>query len=271
VRLITWNINSVRLRIDLVARLVNEHQPDVLCLQEIKCVAEQFPIEAVQALGFEHVLIEGQKGYHGVATLSRRRLEPLPKLDLNGSGEARYLGCLVHAKRKRMPVLALHNVYVPAGGDIADRTLNPKFGQKLDFLTGLSAWSHALATAIPVPSILVGDLNVAPLEHDVWSHKQLLNVVSHTPIEVEHFARFQAAHQWHDTMRAQIPADQKLYTWWSYRNTDWRVANRGRRLDHILTSPQLADAAKAMTILTDARDWERTSDHVPVIMDFDVS
>jgi exodeoxyribonuclease III len=274
VRLITWNINSVRLRLPLLERLVAETTPDIICLQEIKCTPDLFPLDAVKALGFKYVLIQGQKGYHGVATLSRKPLEALPVTDLNGTGEARYVGCQVRTggrgRMARCPLFALHNIYVPAGGDIPDRTLNVKFGQKLDFYSGLTAWSATLAGTLAVPSILVGDLNVAPLEHDVWSHKQLLKVVSHTPIEVEHFDRFTAAHGWHDAMRAHIPAEQKLYTWWSYRAADWRLSNRGRRLDHVLTSPQLAGAVRRISVLAEVRGWDRASDHVPVIADLEL-
>ncbi len=267
-RLLTWNINSVRLRIDLLERLVREQRPDVVCLQEIKCMADQFPIDAVRALGFKHVLVNGQKGYHGVATLSRFPLELLPSADFNGTGDARYLGCIVKAGRSGSKRLALHNVYAPAGGDIADVTVNPKFAQKLRFYGGMTDWSSSLA--LPEPSVLVGDLNIAPSEHDVWSHKQLLSVVSHTPIEVEHFARFVAAHGWHDAVRASIPADHKLFTWWSYRSADWRANNRGRRLDHVLTSPSLVGAARKVDVTTGTRDWERPSDHVPVSIDLEL-
>ena len=90
-------------------------------------------------------------------------------------------------------------------------------------------------------AILVGDLNIAPLEHDVWSHKALLSVVSHTPIEVEKLDRAQAAGPWVDALRKFVPADQKLYTWWSYRSPDWAAADKGRRLDHVWVSPALGD------------------------------
>ena len=95
-------------------------------------------------------------------------------------------------------------------------------------------------------SILVGDLNIAPLETDVWSHKQLLRVVSHTPVETEGLERARAAGGWVDLMRHFVPPEEKLYTWWSYRSPDWTVNDRGRRLDHIWVTPDLAGEAKAM-------------------------
>ena len=107
----------------------------------------------------------------------------------------------------------------------------------------MEAWFAGLRGKRGNRMILVGDLNVAPLETDVWSHKQLLKVVSHTPAEVERFLRVQAAHDWVDVMRRHVPAEEKLFTWWSYRNRDWRASNRGRRLDHIWTTPALDGAA----------------------------
>jgi exodeoxyribonuclease-3 len=118
--------------------------------------------------------------------------------------------------------------------------------------------------------IAVGDLNVAPLEHDVWSHKQLLKIVSHTPVEVDLFGRMQASLDWIDVPRRFVSSDEKLYSWWSYRNNDWRVSNRGRRLDHILATPALSGAIKSHRIDADTRDWDKASDHVPVLATFEV-
>jgi exodeoxyribonuclease-3 len=160
----------------------------------------------------------------------------------------------------------LHDFYVPAGGDIPDTALNPKFKHKLDFVQEATNW---FAARQPHRCILVGDLNIAPLEHDVWSHKQLLAVVSHTPVEVAHMQAWLAS-GFVDAMRHFVPADQKLYTWWSYRNRDWKVANRGRRLDHIWVTPDLVASLRDMTILVEARDWERGSDHVPVCVELEV-
>ena len=139
--------------------------------------------------------------------------------------------------------------------------MNVKFAHKLDFVAEATAWFTAHP---PRRAVLVGDLNIAPLEQDVWSHKQLLDVVSHTPVEVAAMERWMAT-GWVDAMRAFVPFDQKLYTWWSYRNRDWRASNRGRRLDHVWASPDVA--LRSMQVLTEARDWERTSDHVPVCVD----
>ena len=267
-RLATWNINSVRLRLELVTRFVKAYRPDVLCLQEIKCVEGKFPELALRALGFPHIAVAGQKGYHGVATLSRLPFTLEERRDICERGHARHLSVALDGVSGQAKPPVLHNVYVPAGGDLPDPALNPKFRHKLDFLEAMEAWFGAVRGKAKNRMIMVGDLNVAPLPTDVWSHKQLLKVVSHTPAEVERLERVRASHDWVDVMRRHVPAEEKLFTWWSYRNRDWRASNRGRRLDHIWTTPALDGAAVSMTVLDETRDWQRTSDHVPVIADF---
>ncbi|QWC56665.1 exodeoxyribonuclease III [Erythrobacter sp. 3-20A1M] len=257
----TWNINSVRLRLPLVERFLTEQSPDVLCLQEIKCQEHQFPHEAFRRLGYHHIAINGQKGYHGVATVSRIPFRDFSKHDWQDNGEARHIGVELLGEGKGMIV---ENVYVPAGGDIPNRELNLKFGQKLDFLGRMTRW----ADAIDRPTLIVGDFNVAPLESDVWSRKQLLKVVSHTPIEVETLQRFMDAHGWVDIGREHIRAPDRYYSWWSYRAKDWKTGDRGRRLDHMWASPDLAKQATAHRVLEDARDWEKPSDHVPLTTEF---
>jgi exodeoxyribonuclease-3 len=118
--------------------------------------------------------------------------------------------------------------------------------------------------------MLHGDLNVAPLEHDVWSHKQMLRWWSHTPLECEKLTAVQRAGNWADTMRRLVPEPTKTYTWWSYRAADWAAADRGRRLDHIWTSPALADRVAGITIAKTYRGAARPSDHVPVTATIEV-
>ena len=127
-------------------------------------------------------------------------------------------------------------------------------------------WFHAEA---PQKSILVGDLNIAPREDDVWDHKKLLKVVSHTPIEVDHMAETQAAGNWVDIIRQDIP-DGRLYSWWSYRARDWDSADKGRRLDHIWATGDISAAAHSSRILRPVRGWEQPSDHAPVFASFDL-
>lgn len=265
-RIASWNINSVRLRLALVERVLAEHAPDVMCLQEIKCDSDQFPREALAALGYEHAIVHGQAGYHGVATVSRLPLTEVGRQDFNASGQARHIGARVKVTGKSSGPI-IDNFYVPSGGDEPDPEANPKFAQKLTFLEAMAEWSGGLAAG---PRIAVGDFNVAPLENDVWSHKQMLGVVSHTPGEVDRLARARQAGGWTDVKRNFVPESEKLYTWWSYRAKDWRASNRGRRLDHIWARGGLAAKATAMRVLDEARGWSQPSDHVPVFADFDL-
>jgi exodeoxyribonuclease-3 len=269
-RLATWNINSVRRRLDLVERFVRTYRPDVLCLQEIKCEEAQFPELPLRALGFPHIAVSGQKGYHGVATLSRLPFKLAERRDICGRGHARHLSVALEVAAPSQKPVVLHNLYVPSGGDVPDPALNDKFQHKLDFLEAMTAWFGAHRTRTKNRMILIGDLNVAPLPTDVWSHKQLLKVVSHTPPETERLEAVRASHDWIDVMRRHVSPEEKLFTWWSYRNRDWRMSNRGRRLDHIWTTPALDGTAVSMTVVDEARDWPRTSDHVPVIADFEI-
>lgn len=258
--LATWNINSVRLREALVCRLLQDESPDVLCLQEIKSPVEKVPLEGFAALGYRYVVARGQKGYNGVAILSKLPLEDAGGSDFAGLGHAR------HVAARLENGVTIHNFYVPAGGDIPDRMQNVKFGQKLDFLTHMRDWAHE---SRPQKSVLVGDLNIAPREDDVWNHKALLKIVSHTPVEVEHLAQSQEAGNWVDITRQDIP-DGRLYSWWSYRSPDWDAADKGRRLDHIWATPDISSSAHGSRILRPVRGWDQPSDHVPVFASFDL-
>jgi len=254
----SWNINSVRFRIGIVEAFLREEAPDVLCLQETKVIDGDFPHAPFRALGYDHIIVHGQRMHHGVAIVSRVPLAEDDRLDWQANGEARHVGV------RLANGLRLENVYVPAGGDVPDREVNPKFGQKLDFLERMTRWSETL----DVPTVLTGDFNVAPLESDVWSHKALLDVVSHTPIEVDALARLQAAHGWVDLGRRFHPAPGRLHTWWSYRAKDWAASDRGRRLDHMWASPSVAEKAVAHRVCEGCRSWLKPSDHVPIVTEF---
>jgi len=258
--LATWNINSVRLREGLVARLMEDEAPDILCLQECKSPVDKIPLERFRELGYGHMVARGQKGYNGVAILSKLPIEDAGDKDFAALGHAR------HVAGRLENGVTIHNFYVPAGGDVPDREKNEKFGQKLDYLTEMRDWFR---DSRPEKAILVGDLNIAPREDDVWSHKQLLKIVSHTPVEVEHLGNAMEAGGWHDVTRADIPEGQ-LYSWWSYRARDWDAADKGRRLDHVWASGDIRAAAHGSRILRDARGWEKPSDHAPVFAHFDL-
>ncbi len=258
--LATWNINSVRLRETLVAQLMQDEAPDVLCLQECKSPLDKIPVATFQALGYTHMIGRGQKGYNGVAILSKLPITETGAADHAGLGHAR------HVAGRLDNGVTIHNFYVPAGGDLPDRAVNAKFGQKLDYLTDMRDAFHGDR---PSRAILVGDLNIAPRPDDVWDHKKLLKIVSHTPVEVAHLAEVQEAGDWIDVTRADIPQGN-LFSWWSYRAPDWETADRGRRLDHIWATRDIASAAHGSRILRHVRGWTQPSDHVPVFATFDL-
>ena len=258
-KIATWNINSVRLRLGGLQQLSETADPDVICLQEIKVANELFPGDAIRDLGYEHQAVHGQAGYHGVAILSKQPIETSEKIHWCGKDDSR------HLRVKLVEGVEIHNLYVPAGGDVPDREVNEKFGHKLDFLAELTDWFKSGA-AKSGQSILLGDLNIAPLETDVWSHKQLSKVVSHTPVEVEALDGLQESAGWIDAVRTVIPPSERLYSWWSYRARDWSASNRGRRLDHVWVTPDLAGHITKAEVLRGARGWKQPSDHVPVIV-----
>lgn len=258
VKIASWNINSVRFRLDIVERFLREAAPDVLCLQETKVIDTDFPVAAFTAAGYPHVLLHGQRMHHGVAIVARVPVDADDRLDWQANREARHIGV-------RLPNgVRLENVYVPAGGDVPDRAVNPKFGQKLDFLERMTRWSEALTT----PTLLVGDLNIAPLPADVWSHKQLLNTVSHTAVEIDALDRLRASNSWVDLGRHFHPAPARLHTWWSYRAKEWALSDRGRRLDHQWATADVAATAVAHHVFEGSRAWLKPSDHVPIMTEF---
>jgi exodeoxyribonuclease III len=259
-RIATWNINSVRLRTPLLERLVREKNIDVLCLQETKVIDADFPTDALQKIGFRHQHYKGMKSYNGVAILSRLPFAKTGSQSWCGKEDCR------HISVQFQNGLEVHNFYVPAGGDIPDASANPKFAHKLSFCEEAAAFSKKQHGA--PQRLLVGDLNIAPHEQDVWSHRQLMDVVSHTPIEIEKLVAWKKAGQWIDIAREFHGMDEKLYSWWSYRAGDWEKSNRGRRLDHIWSSPDLMPHLSHFTLLREARGWgDKPSDHVPVIVD----
>jgi exodeoxyribonuclease III len=262
-KITTWNANSVRLREAALRRIVDEIDPDVLCLQETKVEDGKFPHELVGDLGFAHRFVHGQKGYHGVAVLAKLPLDNCLTHKWCANGDSRHAICTLPGG------IELHNLYIPAGGDVPDPALNPKFRHKLQMLDELSEWFASIRDE-GRRAVLLGDLNIAPLETDVWSHKQLLKVVSHTLVEVEKLERLQASHGWVDAVRQIIPPKQKLFTWWSYRSRDWNASDRGRRLDHIWLTPALAPALRGAAVMRAARGWEQPSDHVPVTVELQI-
>ena len=263
--LATWNINSVRLRLPLVLRFLKAHPVDVLCLQEIKCLNEQFPAKKLARAGYPHVAVHGQKGYHGVAIVSRHPLTDISSRVFCEIADSRHVSATLDFGRGPLTV---HSIYIPAGGDIPDPEVNPKFRHKLNFLKELKDWFGD--PLFRERQLICGDFNVAPHPDDVWSHRQLLKVVSHTPVETEALDELLTAnHGWTDLVRKHKPYGEKLSSWWSYRALDWQTSNRGRRLDHIWSTADIAAHSTAAEIITPARGWgQKPSDHVPVIAHF---
>lgn len=257
-RIVSWNINSVRLRLPLLLQLISHVSPDVLCLQETKTPDEHFPLTALQKAGYPHIHMRGEKGYNGVAILSKLPVAASDKREFGGNGQTRHISVTLENG------LEIHNFYIPAGGDDPDTAINPKFAHKLQFVDDMTEWSKQQPKNRQ--QIILGDFNIAPLEHDVWSSKQLRNVVSHTDIEREKLEQLKQAGGWVDSHREFTPEDEKLYSWWSYRARDWEASDRGRRLDHIWVSPKLKPSLHSTDILKAARGWEKPSDHAPILL-----
>jgi exodeoxyribonuclease-3 len=265
-RIVTWNINSVRKRLGLLGRLVEALDPDVICLQETKVTDDLFPDLAIEALGYTHRLVHGQKGYNGVAILSRRPFLKTATRPWCGRPDCRHASAVIDSGGG-IGAIEVHSLYIPAGGDLADPERNPKFAHKLDFLDEGARWSRARRRG--QPGVLCGDFNVAPLETDVWSHAKMRKVVSHTEPEIERLNRMQAAGPWIDAIRKLKPEPEPVFTWWSYRAADWTAVDRGRRLDHVWLSENLGPRLTGCTILKEARGWDGPSDHAPVMVTLD--
>ena len=255
----TWNINSIRTRLQLLADFVAARLPDVLLVQETRCADGAFPSAAVRKLGYPHVALNGRGGHHGVAILSRFPLLEATADTIGGIDEPRHVSARIALGSGSV---RLHSLYVPSGGDEPDPEINRRFRDKLAFVEGFAEWGPAAAAE---PSIVAGDFNIAPLPEDVWSHRQLLDVISHTPAETERLDRAQSAGGWVDVVRRDRPPPEPVFTWWSYRNRTWPGSNRGRRLDHVWASPSLAPLVTATEVFAEPRGWARPSDHVPVL------
>lgn len=259
-RIATWNINSIRLRINNVIKFIKSNKLDLLCLQETKTIDQYFPIELFAKNGYKYLHFRGEKSYNGVAIISKIPFKKKHILNWCGLDDARHVA--VSLKND----ITIHNFYVPAGGDIPDEKVNSKFAHKLKFLREITSFFEKDKKK----KILVGDLNIAPFENDVWSHKQLLNVVSHTKIETDALKSFIKKGNFVDIIRKNFSDAEKIYTWWSYRNKDWKKSNRGRRLDHIFISEEIRNLAKNVKIFKSIRDWDKPSDHVPVMLELKI-
>ncbi|MDX2050034.1 MAG: exodeoxyribonuclease III [Rickettsiaceae bacterium] len=260
-RVATWNINSVRIRLDIIKKLEMLYNIDVLLLQETKTVNHSFPSEFFARIGFTNQYFEGEKSYNGVAIVSKIPFDDYFSLSFCNK-DKRHVAAMIQG-------IEVHNFYWPAGGDIPDVNINPKFQNKLQYIQEFKDWFYSNRNT-KQKILLAGDLNIAPHEHDVWSSKALKNEVSHTDIERSMMMDVIKSFGWIDVARhiiGDFEDKRKIYSWWSYRNIDWQKSNRGRRLDHIWVSDTLKLHYSNFKIIKDARDWQMPSDHVPVLID----
>jgi exodeoxyribonuclease-3 len=253
VRIATWNVNSVNARLETVLAWFREAQPDVACLQEIKCVDEKFPTPAFEALGY-NVATHGQKSYNGVALISKTPLEDVRKglPGEEGDDHARYLEAVVSGPQ---PV-RVASIYLPNGNPIG----TDKFAYKLRWMERLNAHARELL-ALEEPLALAGDYNVIPDPADAdnpasWGGDALF--------QPETRGAFRGL-KWLGLTDAYLAADGAPggYTFWDYQAGAWN-RNHGIRIDHLLLSPQAADRLGEVVIHRDVRGWDKPSDHVPV-------
>ena len=264
IKLVTWNVNSVRIRLELLRRLVQLYAPEVVCLQEVKAKEQDFPFKDIESLGFEHIALYGMAGYNGVAILSKLPLENIEPKDWVGKHDARHIKACIND-------IEINNIYIPAGGDIPDPIENLSFAHKLCFMDDMAEFYEQHKSSFANRNVLFcGDFNVAPKENDVWSHKQMQTIVSHTPIEIGRLTRLFKSLDFVDAVRLFYPDDKKVFSWWSYRNPNWQTNNKGRRLDHIWVTPNLQKRIKNVQFLTEFRAMERPSDHIPVMAEIEL-
>ena len=259
-RIATWNINGVKARLEQARTWLGEAQPDVVCLQEIKSVDEGFPREAFEGLGY-NVQVHGQKGFNGVAILSKQPPE-LVRRGLPGDEsdvQARYIEVLVPAGSS---VVRVGGLYLPNGNPIGTE----KFTYKLAWMRRLEAHARDLL-ALEEPFVLAGDYNVIPTPLDA---KNPANWVEDALYQPESRALWQRLVNLGltDALRACHPGPG-VYTFWDYQAGAWQK-NNGIRIDHLLLSPQAADKLKAAGVDKHVRAWEKPSDHVPVWVELDV-
>ena len=262
-KIATWNVNSVRIRLNHIEKLAIESKPHIICLQETKVTNNDFPFKYIKDLGYKHIELHGEKSYNGVAILSKIPFDSHFAINFVNEKDRRHIAVKLYNQ------VEIHNFYVPAGGEIPDPHMNQKFKHKLLFMDEVTQWFKTNRSKSD-KMILLGDLNIAPLENDVWSHQRLINEVSHTPIEVEKMEKLYQSLDWHDAIRRFTPETEKLYSWWSYRNFDWIKSDKGRRLDHIWVTQSLEKQVKAGYVLKELRGVESPSDHAPVILEIDI-
>ena len=256
-KVLSWNVNSIRVRKDQLLSIIKKENPDIICLQETKTMDNNFPKEILEKKGY-FVYLNGIQSYNGVAIISKIEANKISSRKFCNQDDARH----IQANFKNF---SIHSIYVPAGGDIPDVNDNEKFGHKLKFLDEMATFLKFDKNRI---NIVCGDLNVSPNEDDVWSHRQLQNVVSHTKVEREKLIKIMNKGKFIDTTRMFISPPENVFTWWSYRSKDFKKNNRGRRLDHIWITDNKKVKSINAKIITETRSLHQPSDHVPLSYEF---
>ena len=259
-KIATWNVNSVKARLEAATAWLKEAVPDVVCLQEIKCTDDTFPAGPFEELGY-NCAVHGQKTYNGVAILSKRPLEDVtPRLAGGDHDEhARYIEALVPGDKG---MLRVASIYAPNGNPIG----TDKFAFKLAWLERLHARARALL-ALEEPTALMGDYNVIPTEADCWDPKEWMEDALFQPQSRAALRKIENL-GYSDAFRA-CSAQPYQYTFWDYQAGAWQK-DHGIRIDHILLSPQALDRLTACAIDKRARGGEKPSDHVPVWCEMDI-
>ncbi|HEY0426237.1 MAG TPA: exodeoxyribonuclease III [Pyrinomonadaceae bacterium] len=256
-KIATWNVNSINIRLEQILRWLEKTETDVLCLQETKCVDEKFPFEEINAIGY-HVAFSGQKSYNGVAILSKHAIEDVQKNFHDDALDApkRLIAATVRGVR-------IVNTYIPNGTEL----WTDKFTFKLDWLQRLRKFFDETCDKNG-NVLLCGDFNVAPDERDVWNvgfWEGKLHFSKPERAAIHHVK------QWGFTdVFRKMNGDAKEFSWWNYREGAF-FKNQGLRIDHIWTSAKLAEKCVACWIDRKPRGAERPSDHTPVIAEFNLN
>ena len=262
-KIASWNINGIKARHDVLIEWLKQTTPDIACLQEIKSVDENFPAGEIEALGY-NVETHGQKGFNGVALLSRLPFDEvnrgLPLIDKNSDTDeqARFIEGVLSVDGKSLRVVSL---YLPNGNPVDEPR---KFDYKLAWMDRLHAWASD-RLELEEPLILAGDYNVIPQAEDCWDLKVWEGDALYCPATR---SRFEALKNLGFTEALRASTDQSgIYTFWDYQAGAW-PKNHGIRIDHLLMSPEAATRFNGCAIDHHVRDWEKPSDHVPIWLDY---
>jgi len=258
-RIATWNVNSIRQRMDSLQAWLKERAPDIVCLQEIKCTDDVFPHEPLEALGY-NVAVHGQKTWNGVALLSKLPFDEVAPglIGDDGDTQARFLEALVSSKNGVVRVVSL---YLPNGNGGAE-----KYAYKLNWMDRLAQFSHE-RLKLEEPLVLAGDFNVIPSPRDAKRPEAWVNDALFLMPTRE---RFRALINLGLTDAIRAVTDDSVYTFWDYQAGAYQKDD-GIRIDHLLLSPQAADRLTAVGIDKAERGLPEPSDHVPVWCELDVS